>query len=124
MTRLRGVHKVVVVRGQRVATYEPAPTFAILPSARGTLLDPTSRPLYHRNTALIMSTRSDNHIIEPVPGVVLYKVTKSREQPKRLGPTFVHFTIQTTERGDAETKDCPRHARGRRWTKKANSAPQ
>lgn len=92
MTLLRGVHKVVVVRGQRVATYKPAPTWAILPNARWTLLGPTSTLFYHKNTALTMSTRSDNHIIEPVPGVVLYKVTKSREQPKRLGPAFVHFT--------------------------------
>lgn len=63
-----------------------------LPNARWTLLGPTSTLFYHKNTALTMSTRSDNHIIEPVPGVVLYKVTKSREQPKRLGPAFVHFT--------------------------------
>ena len=124
MTHLRGVHKVMVVRGQRVATYKPAPTLAILPSSCGTLLGPTSTLLFHRNTALAMSTRSDNHIIEPVPGVVLYKVTKSREQPKRLGPAFVHSTVQTTERGDAETKGCLRLARGRRRTRKANSAPQ
>ena len=66
--------------------------------SRRTLLGPTSAPFHHRSTIFPMNARSDGHIIEPVPGVVLYRVSKSREQPERLGgPAFVRFTIQSTE---------------------------
>jgi len=64
---------------------------------------PRTQPPHLCITALTMNTRIDGHTIEPVPSVVLYKVTKFREQSKRLGDAFARFTIQSTKRGNPGT---------------------
>jgi hypothetical protein len=69
------------------------------------------------------SRRSDCYIIEPVPGIVLYKVTRFREPPK-TSVSALRFPRQSAELGDTGTEICLHYARGLQWTRQANRAHQ